>query len=199
MGDLGWNRGLGHTVNSPGHDGGAKPRQEFAGGAAQDGTRGAMASGAPVWARRRRAAGARAPAIALFRGALQISHASIRPHVAHYAPFLRAGHSHLAGVPADAFSACAARSAHLRTAGSICSPGSGARADPLWPCGLRRLPSCSEPGQGIFAEGWSGLPTRIAAGPTATVGTRQVCSCTLPRRRFWYLCAASSASRCPPS
>ena len=69
----------------PGHDGGAKPRQEFAGGAAQDGTRGAMASGAPVWASRRRAAGARAPAIALFRGALQISHASIRPHVAHYA------------------------------------------------------------------------------------------------------------------
>jgi hypothetical protein len=52
MGDLGWNRGLGHTVNSPGHDGGAKPRQEFAGGAAQDGTRGAMALGAPVWARR---------------------------------------------------------------------------------------------------------------------------------------------------
>ena len=32
----------------PGHDGGAKPRQEFAGGAAQAGTRGAMASGAPV-------------------------------------------------------------------------------------------------------------------------------------------------------
>jgi len=52
MGDIGWNRGLGHTVNSPGHDGGAKPRQEFAGSAAQDGTRGAMASGAPVWARR---------------------------------------------------------------------------------------------------------------------------------------------------
>ena len=72
----------------PGHDGGAKPRQEFAGGAAQAGTRGAMASGAPVWASRRRAAGARAPAIALFRGALQISHASIRPHVAHYASFL---------------------------------------------------------------------------------------------------------------
>ena len=139
----------------PGHDGGAKPRQEFAGGAAQDGTRGAMASGAPVWASRRRAAGARAPAIALFRGALQISHASIRPHVAHYAPFLRAGHSHLAGVPAAAFSACAARSARLRTAGSICSPGSGARADPLWPCDLRRLPRCSEPG---YATGGSSHP-----------------------------------------
>ena len=87
----------------PGHDGGAKPRQDFAGGAAQAGTRGAMASGAPVWASRRRAAGARAPAIALFRGALQISHASIRPHVAHYAPFLRAGHSHLASVSAYEF------------------------------------------------------------------------------------------------
>ena len=59
---------LGQTA-MPGHDGGAKPRQEFAGGAAQAGTRGAMASGASVWASRRRAAGARAPAIALFRGA----------------------------------------------------------------------------------------------------------------------------------
>ena len=128
MGDLGWNRGLGHTVNSPGHDGGAKPRQEFAGGAAQAGTRGAMASGAPVWASRRRAAGARAPAIALFRGALQISHASIRPHVAHYAPFFVFPDIYLAGVPAAAFSACTAQSARLRTAGTICSPGSCPKA-----------------------------------------------------------------------
>ena len=138
----------------------------------KDWTRGAMASGAPVWARRRRAAGARAPAIALFRGALQISHASIRPHVAHYAPFLRAGHSHLAGVPADAFSACAARSAHLRTAGSICSPGSGARADPLWPCDLRRLPRCSEPG---YATGGSSHPAsppnHISSVPTNSEAT----------------------------
>ena len=172
MGDLGWNRGLGHTVNSPGHDGGAKPRQEFAGGAAQDGTRGAMASGAPVWARRRRAAGARAPAIALFRGALQISHASIRPHVAHYAPFFWEPDIYLVSVPAAAFSACTVQSARLRTAGTICSPGSDARADPLWPCDLRRLPRCSEPG---YATGCSSHPANppnhISGAPTNSEAT----------------------------
>jgi len=156
----------------PGHDGGAKPRQEFAGGAAQAGTRGAMASGAPVWASRRRAAGARAPAIALFRGALQISHASIRPHVAHYAAFFRGGHSHLASVPAATFSACTAQSAHLRTAGTICSPGSDARADSLWPSDLRRLPRCSEPG---YATGGSSHPAdppnHISSAPTNSEAT----------------------------
>ena len=158
----------------PGHDGGAKPRQEFAGGAAQDGTRdtgcdgfGRAGLGAPptgCWSARPRYS-------ALSRCVANLSrlHSSTRRTLC---AILGEPDIYLVGVPAAAFSACTAQSARLRTAGTICSPGSDARADSLWPCDLRRLPRCSEPG---YATGGSSHPAsppnHISSVPTSPGAT----------------------------